>query len=66
MVKVLFKDEYGNKLIERKDGAIGVVGERNKYISKKEFGEFIKENKLGNKIRLRKGGMLWVHNNLLN
>lgn len=65
MVRILFEDEFGNMLVERKDKAIGVKGERGKYLSKQETKEWIKENKLGNKVRIQKGGTLWVHNKLL-
>lgn len=67
MVRVIFKDKYGNKLVEdRRSGKIGVKNRDDKYVTTHDINEFIKENRLGNKIRLKKGGMLWVHNELLN
>lgn len=64
-MKILFKDMLGNKIVEEKSGAIGLKNKKGVYCRRKDFEEFIKENKLGNKIRLKKGGMLWVHNNFL-
>ena len=66
MVKVLFKDKLGNKIVEEKSGAIGLKNDKGIYCREKDFQEFITENKLGNKIRLRKGGSLWAHNDFLN
>lgn len=65
MKTILFKDKLGNKIIQEKDGGIGLKNPSGKYCSKKDFREVIKENKLGNKIKLKKGGMLWVHNDFL-
>jgi len=63
-MKILFKDMLGNKIVEE-SGGIGLKNDKGIYCREKDFKEFIKENKLGNKIRLKKGGMLWVHNNFL-
>ena len=65
LMKILIKDKYGNQLVETNEGGIGVRNLQGKFITKHETREWIKENKLGNKVRLRTGGELWIHNDLL-
>lgn len=64
-MKTLFKDKLGNKIVEKASGDIGLRNPEGKFCIEKDFREFIKENKLGNKIRLRKGGELWIHDDFL-
>ena len=64
-MKILFKDQLGNRIIERSNGDIGLKNREGEYCRDIDFREFVKEHKLGNKIRFREGENLWVHNNFL-
>lgn len=64
-MKVLYKDKLGNKIVEKSNGGIGLKNKKGKFCRHSDFKSFVKEHKLGNKIRFREGGNIWVHNNFL-
>jgi len=63
--RVLFKDKLGNRIIESKDGSVGLINKEGAVCKLKDFKEVVKENKLGNKIRFKSGGNLWLHDEFL-
>jgi hypothetical protein len=64
--RVLFKDKFGNRLVERKkDLSVGVVNKKGQMITPSEFKSWVKENKFGSKIKFKKDGSLWVSNKIL-
>ena len=65
MMKVLFKDRFGNKLIERSDKRIGLINASEKYCTYNEIKAFIKENRLSNKIKFKTRNKIWISENLL-
>ena len=65
MVRVLFKDEAGNKIVENSKGNVYLKNKQGKICTMGDFKSVVKENKLGNKIRFRGGDNLWIHDEFL-
>lgn len=63
-MKILYKDKDGNKLVEMSSGAVGVKNASGKFISRGEMRKWIKEERLGNKVRLKNRGDVWLHDDL--
>lgn len=65
MVKVLFKDNLGNRIVESRNKGIGLQNVEGKYCIGKDFRDFVKEHKLTKDIKFKKSGDVWISNKLL-
>lgn len=63
--RILFQDEAGNQLVETFQGEIGVRNANKVFIRKSDLRDFLKENKLGRKIRLMGKGKIWISTDFL-
>jgi len=56
MKKILFTEEAGNKLVEKDGEFVGVINPSGKFVTERDFREFVQDNKLGRSIKFAKNG----------